>query len=128
MDILEMYPEDLEEYFCRKNATDYLLVDVREPEEYEAEHIPGAKLLPLSELEARLGELPEDRELIFYCKSGWRSNLGAMLAGQSGFVNISISNLIGGISAWEGETVTFSPPHGREMPEPPDFGLQPSAV
>lgn len=109
MDIQEMYPEDLKQYVSQKNETDYLLVDVREPEEYEVSHIPGAKLLPLSELEGRLDELPEDRELIFYCRSGRRSNIGAVFARDSGLVNTSIYNLIGGISAWEGKALIGFP-------------------
>lgn len=109
MDIRKMFPEELKQYISRKKENDYLLVDVREPGEYEDEHIPGAKLLPLSDLEGRLDELPADRELIFYCRSGRRSNLGAMFARDSGLVNGPIYNLIGGISAWEGKTLIGFP-------------------
>ncbi|MDR3554714.1 MAG: rhodanese-like domain-containing protein [Syntrophobacteraceae bacterium] len=109
MDIREMYPEELREYLSQKKEADYLLVDVRESGEYESEHIPGAKLLPLSELEGRLDELPEDRELVFYCHSGRRSNVGAVFARDSGLVNTTLYNLIGGISAWEGKTLTGFP-------------------
>lgn len=109
MDIGKMYPDELKEYISRNKETDYLLVDVREPGEYESEHIPGAKLLPLSVLEGRLDELPEDRELIFYCRSGRRSSLGAVFARDSGLVNAPIYNLVGGISAWEGKTLVGFP-------------------
>lgn len=109
MDIQQIYPEDLEQYVAQKSETDYLLVDVREPGEYEEEHIPGARLLPLSELEGRLGELPGERELVFYCHSGHRSNIGAALAGDSGLVSKSIYNLVGGISAWEGKVLVGFP-------------------
>ena len=109
MDIQQMYPEDLETVLSQKNETDYLLVDVRQPGEYETTHIPGAKLLPLSELEGRLNELNEDRELIFYCRSGRRSNIGAVLTRDSGLVNASIFNLVGGISAWEGKVLEEFP-------------------
>jgi rhodanese-related sulfurtransferase len=109
MEIQEIYPEDLNRYISGKKETDYLLVDVRERGEYESEHIPGAKLVPLSELEGRLDELPEDRELIFYCRSGRRSNVGAVFARDSGLVNGAIYNLVGGISAWEGKTLAGFP-------------------
>ena len=109
MDIRKMFPEELKEYISRKKETDYLLIDVREPEEYESEHIPGAKLLPLSDLEGRLDELPEDRELIFYCRSGRRSNLGAVFARDSGLLNTPIYDLIGGILAWEEKTLIGFP-------------------
>ncbi|MDR3567764.1 MAG: rhodanese-like domain-containing protein [Syntrophobacteraceae bacterium] len=109
MGIEQIYPEDLSRYISEKKETDYLLVDVRERGEYESEHIPGAKLLPLSELEGRLDELPEDRELIFYCRSGHRSNVGAMFARDSGLVNGAIYTLIGGISGWEGKILTGFP-------------------
>jgi rhodanese-related sulfurtransferase/rubrerythrin len=109
MEIREMYPEDFSLYISQKKETDYLLVDVREVAEYESEHIPGAKLLPLSELEGRLGELPEERELVFYCRSGRRSMAGAMLVRDSGLAGAAIYNLTGGISAWEGKTLTGFP-------------------
>ncbi|MGC9195183.1 MAG: rhodanese-like domain-containing protein [Syntrophobacteraceae bacterium] len=109
MEIQEIYPEDVSRYISQKKETDYLLVDVREVAEYENEHIPGAKLLPLSELEGRLDELPEDRELVFYCRSGRRSMAGAMLARDSGLVRAAIYSLVGGISAWGGKTLTGFP-------------------
>jgi 3-mercaptopyruvate sulfurtransferase SseA len=46
---------------------DILVVDARSAAEYAEQHIPGAISLPLSELEARMDELPRDREIVFYC-------------------------------------------------------------
>ncbi len=109
MDIHNMYPEDLEQYLSQNKDTDYQLVDVRQPQEYEAGHIPGAKLLPLSELEGRLDELAVDRDLIFYCRSGRRSNIGAALARDSGLVDGSIANLTGGFSGWQGKILEEFP-------------------
>ena len=48
------------------NPEDYNLVDVRQPGEYEAEHIPGTKLIPLGELEDRLGELDPAKPTVAY--------------------------------------------------------------
>src|SRR2546423_8990506 len=49
------------------------LLDVREPWEYEAGHVPGAQLIPLSELEQRVNEVPRDRPVLAICHSGQRS-------------------------------------------------------
>ncbi len=58
--------DELHEYMRTHQEKDYLLVDVRKPREYSQGHIPGAHLLPLGELSARLGELPLDKDIIFY--------------------------------------------------------------
>jgi rhodanese-related sulfurtransferase len=49
-----------------KNPGDYNLVDVRQPQEYEGSHLPGAKLIPVSELESRLGDLDPNKPTIAY--------------------------------------------------------------
>lgn len=51
----------------------YFMLDVREPSEWAAGHIPGATLIPLGELGERFGELPTDQPIIVYCRSGNRS-------------------------------------------------------
>jgi len=58
--------DELREYMRTHKEEDYLLVDVRNPKEYGKGHIPGAYLLPVGELSARLSELPLDRDIIFY--------------------------------------------------------------
>jgi rhodanese-related sulfurtransferase len=57
-----------EELLARLSRGDAVLVDVRPAEEYEAGHIRGARSIPIDELERRLAELPEDREVIAYCR------------------------------------------------------------
>src|ERR671938_1231782 len=57
-----------DELIERMRKGDVVLVDVRPPEEYEAGHIPGARSIPLDELEGRLAELPPDREVVAYCR------------------------------------------------------------
>lgn len=52
----------------RLAADEVLVLDVRPAEEYRAGHIPGARSIPVAELEARLSELPTDREVIAYCR------------------------------------------------------------
>ncbi|MEI6033137.1 MAG: FAD-dependent oxidoreductase [Verrucomicrobiae bacterium] len=70
-----------------------MLVDVRDPDEFEEGHIAGAINLPLNELRARLGELPRDRELWLYCRVGQRGYYAARLLMQHGF---QVKNLPGG--------------------------------
>lgn len=75
-----------------------LLVDVREQNEYDELHAEGARLLPLSELEARSSELPQDRELVMICRSGARSARAAEYLKQRGYSRVV--NLSGGTLAW----------------------------
>jgi adenylyltransferase/sulfurtransferase len=78
----------------------FLLLDVREPAEWEAARIEGALLVPLGELAARLGELEDwkTRRVVVHCRSGARSAKAAKLLQQHGFGDVW--NLAGGIQAW----------------------------
>jgi rhodanese-related sulfurtransferase len=80
-------------------------LDVREPNEYAAGHIPKAVHIPLSQLAGRLAEIEtlRDRPLIVYCRSGNRSGRAAVLLRRRGFE--SVHNLAGGILAWQGESL-----------------------
>lgn len=77
---------------------DFLLIDVREPHEYQIARIPGAKLIPLGELPKHLNELDREAEIVAHCKSGARSQKAVDLMKQNGFKNVR--NMIGGITAW----------------------------
>jgi adenylyltransferase/sulfurtransferase len=78
----------------------FLLLDVREPAEWETAHIEGATLLPLGELEARVEELAEWREgrVVVQCHHGGRSARACALLRERGFSDVH--NLTGGIEAW----------------------------
>jgi sulfur-carrier protein adenylyltransferase/sulfurtransferase len=76
----------------------FVLVDVREPYEYEICNIPGSKLIPLGELPARLSELDSADEIVLHCKSGSRSAKALRILQDAGFRKLS--NLQGGIQAW----------------------------
>jgi adenylyltransferase/sulfurtransferase len=78
-----------------------ILVDVREPGEFEICRIPGARLIPLGQLPARLADLDKDREIVLHCKSGARSARAAAILRQQGFAHAR--NLAGGILAWIAE-------------------------
>ena len=82
---------------------EFQLLDVRQPREYEAGHIPGAKLIPLGELEYRHGELDKDRGIVSYCRSGHRSVAASTLLCGLGFENVYSLN--GGIRKWDYEVV-----------------------
>jgi rhodanese-related sulfurtransferase/rubrerythrin len=108
-DFQNLTPEMLKKFINRHAESSYRLVDVRQPDEYKAAHIPGAYLMPLTELETRLFELPEDQDLIFYCRSGGRSAYAATLAAEGEVTSKTVSNLVGGILAWNGKTLTEFP-------------------
>ncbi len=77
---------------------DFVLIDVREPHEYQIARIPGAKLIPLGELPKHLNELDANADIVAHCKSGGRSQKAVDLLKQNGFKNVR--NMTGGITAW----------------------------
>lgn len=79
----------------------FVLVDVREPFEYEISRIPGSRLIPLGELPARLSELDSADDIVLQCKSGGRSAKALRILQEAGFRKLS--NLEGGITAWADE-------------------------
>lgn len=81
--------------------TGYKFVDVRYPEEFEYNHIPGATLIPLFELRHRMNELDPKERYIIYCQSGSRSAVAALRLSQSGY---DVQTLEGGMREWCYET------------------------
>lgn len=81
---------------------DIQLIDVRQPDEYAFAHIAGAKLVPLGEVIARMGEIDPTRETVIHCKMGGRSARAIEALEQRGFAG-SLSNLVGGITAWSND-------------------------
>jgi adenylyltransferase/sulfurtransferase len=75
-----------------------LLLDVREPLEYQICHIRGSKLIPLGQLRDRVGELDKSKAIVAYCHVGIRSAAAVELLSGMGFK--SVKNLKGGITAW----------------------------
>lgn len=99
----------LRKYLNNHQEKEYLLVDVRQPKEYSRGHIPGSLLLPLGEISARMSELYLDRDIIFYCRSGKRSQAAALFAGARPYGENKIYNLVGGILAWNDYTLPDFP-------------------
>jgi adenylyltransferase/sulfurtransferase len=79
----------------------FILLDVREPFEFEMARIEGANLIPLGELPARYSELDRRREIFVFCHSGVRSERAAEFLRSAGFAKVA--NVAGGIDAWSEE-------------------------
>jgi len=90
------------EYLKTTPQTSFQLVDVRQPKEYQKQHIPGAVLIPLNELKDRIGELTPDLPIIVYCRSGVRSKAGCQILRDDNFTDVL--NMVGGILQWNGAT------------------------
>ena len=80
------------------DSEELLLLDVREPYEYQHAHISGSILMPMNQIQQRLSELNPDQETVVICHHGMRSQQVAEFLEYSGFSNII--NLIGGIDSW----------------------------
>lgn len=81
-----------------KNA---VVLDVREPNEYDAGHVLNSKLIPLGKLKQRMGELEKYKEqpIVVVCRSGNRSGTACFLLGRQGYNQAY--NLAGGVQAWQ---------------------------
>lgn len=85
--------------FIHSQSTDsYRLIDVRQPEEYNKEHLPGAELVTLGDLTSGRGKLEKDKPLLLYCSTGSRSKAAAQWLVGQGYLNVW--NIEGGISNW----------------------------
>ena len=91
-------------FIKQKKEGAFTLLDVRQPNEYEQEHIPGAKLIPLPRLADALHELDPAKPTIVYCAIGGRSRVAAQLLSGKGFKEVY--NLKGGMKAWNGLKAT----------------------
>ena len=92
--------DQVRRYLDDRRPNEYQLVDVRQDWEYEEFHLPGALLMPLPDLTERLDELDKGVPVITYCRSGARSQAAAALLEGEDF---QVSNMVGGILAWQGE-------------------------
>lgn len=92
--------EQTRQYISEHTEGSYTLLDVRQPWEYEEDHLPGAKLVPLGGLKDSLDELDKDKPALVYCAVGGRSRVAAQLMSGLGFPEVY--NLAGGIKAYRG--------------------------
>ena len=85
------------------------VLDVRTPAEFATGHIPNAHLIPVDEVEDRLGELPpRDTPMLVHCAAGGRSAAACQTLGQRGYT--SLLNLVGGMHGWPGVRVEEAAP------------------
>jgi len=84
----------------QERGDDFLLLDVREPDEFMRARIEGSKLIPLGELEDRLAEIRDwkERPVVVHCHHGGRGAKACRLLGDAGFIRVT--NLAGGVDAW----------------------------
>ena len=94
-DIDLCYPEEFPE--CVDRVT---VLDTRTQAEYDAWHIPGAVLMPYTELRERLDEVPRDKPVYTYCRSGFRSYIAYCVLKQNGFEDVAF--LSGGMMTYHG--------------------------
>jgi rhodanese-related sulfurtransferase len=91
-------------------AGDTQLVDVREPYEHEAGRIAGDLHIELDRLGGEAGSIDRERPVVFYCRSGSRSDMAAQAFAASGY---TAHNLDGGLQAWVAAGLPIEPDDGR---------------
>ncbi len=104
--VKSMDSEEAREYVSKHREGTYIILDVRQPWEYEKEHISGARLVPLPQLSEKIGELDPGKPTIVHCAVGGRSRVAAQLLEGHGFKEVY--NLKGGIMAWNGRKASGS--------------------
>ena len=90
-------PEIGVEELARLRETGVVLVDVREPDEYESFHVPGAQLVPLSDVAERIEDIPSDERVYVICAVGNRSAKAVDYLNRQGYDTV---NVAGGSNAW----------------------------
>lgn len=83
---------------------DSQIVDVREPHEWHAGHIEGARHIPMGDLSHRQDEIATDRKVVCVCRSGARSGQVADALAQAGY---DAENMDGGMQAWDEQGLPF---------------------
>lgn len=76
-----------------------LIVDIRNPREWNTKHLEGSVNIPLGHLQERIAEVPRDRKIAIHCAGGYRSSIAVSILNQYGITNVI--ELAGGITAWE---------------------------
>jgi rhodanese-related sulfurtransferase len=90
-------PEIDVESLDAQRANGVALIDVRQPDEYEEAHVPGAVLIPMDEMPERVDDIPMDEPVYIVCQTGARSERVAEWLLRQGY---DATNVVGGTSAW----------------------------
>lgn len=101
---------DMPQVSVRDLPDDAVMIDVREQDEWDAGHAPGAIHLPLSTLPARVGEVPRDGQVDIMCKAGGRSARAVMFLREQG---VDARNVDGGMLAWQAAGKQMVSEHGE---------------
>lgn len=94
----QISPQNLAAWLADAGREKPLLLDVREPWEFEKARINGARLIPMREVAARVAELDPQQNVVAICHHGGRSQQVASLLEKAGFTRMH--NLVGGMDAW----------------------------
>lgn len=97
----QLRPAQLAQWLADDSRPAPLLLDVREPWEFELCHLDGAQHMPMHLVPVRLGELSPDQDIVVICHHGARSMQVGMFLESRGFA--AITNLTGGVEAWATE-------------------------
>jgi len=96
-EVIYISPEEVYEILNSSQSSNYIILDVRTAGEFKEGYIEGAVNIPVSELESKLNELPKDKSIIIYCRSGSRSRSAADILVKNGFTHVYN---MGGIVSW----------------------------
>ena len=110
-----MNVDQAKEWFIGNKGSEFIILDVRQPEEYRSGHLPGAVFIPLPDLINKVGGLDHAKPIIAYCRSGNRSRAAAAFLLSYGFSKVY--SMDGGITAWNGQVATGSYNEGLSMLE-----------
>jgi rhodanese-related sulfurtransferase len=83
----------------KADARALFVLDVRTPDEYAAGYVPGAVNIPHDQLASRLSEVPKDREVVVYCRSGRRSEIAGQVLAEHGYTKLE--HLQGDMMGWQ---------------------------
>ncbi len=92
-----------------KHADHLFVLDVRSPEEFREGHVPGAVNVPYDQIAARIAEVPKNKDVVLYCRSGRRAGIAADVLAANGYTRLS--HLEGDMPAWiaQGRPVVEGP-------------------
>jgi len=95
----ELAPLSQDAYLAlAKSGEQAFVLDVRAPEEFVTGHVPGAVNIPYDQVAARLAEVPKDKDVVLYCRSGRRAGMAAEVLAANGYTRLK--HLEGDMPAW----------------------------